>query len=48
MAGKTDRIFFQFGKNGEIGNTSKVTPQGIRDIVAKHSKNILDKQISTS
>ena len=42
--GKTDRIFFSIRKNGEIGNTM-ITPQGIRDIVAKHSKNILDKQI---
>ena len=41
---KTDRIFFSIRKNGEIGNTM-ITPQGIRDIVAKHSKNILDKQI---
>ena len=42
--GKTDRLFFSIRKNGEIGNTM-ITPQGIRDIVAKHSKNILDKQI---
>ena len=42
--GKTDRIFFSVRKNGEIGNTM-ITPQGIRDIVVKHSKNILDKEI---
>jgi len=42
--GKTDRIFFSIRKNGDIGNTM-ITPQGIRDIVAKHSKNILDKHI---
>ena len=41
---KTDRVFFSIRKNGDIGNTM-ITPQGIRDIVARHSKNILDKQI---
>ena len=42
--GKTDRIFFSIRKNGEIGNTM-ITPQGIRDIVVKHSKNILEKEV---
>ena len=41
---KADRIFFSIRKNGEIGNTM-ITPQGIRDIVVKHSNYILDKQI---
>ncbi|OIR10145.1 MAG: hypothetical protein BEU05_02035 [Marine Group III euryarchaeote CG-Bathy2] len=39
-----DFIFFSIRRNGEPGS-ARITPQGVRDIVAHHSRDILDKQV---